>query len=59
MSITREQLLEIVTAMCEDYCRYPREWDEDQEGETLSDAVCDHCPLNKLGFVDVEEDADE
>lgn len=43
---------EIITRMCEDYCRYPREWDEEQEGVELIDSgICDSCPLNELGGV--------
>lgn len=44
-----EIIEEVVTRMCEDYCRYPREWDEETEGSTLVDSdVCINCPLNKL-----------
>lgn len=44
-----EQLEEIVKTMCDDYCRYPREWDEDAEGVPLCESeTCAACPLNKL-----------
>ena len=34
---------------CNDYCRYPRSWDEDAEGTELSESdVCANCPLNDL-----------
>ena len=43
------QLQEIAEAICNDYCRYPREWDEDAEGvELCASEVCAACPLNKL-----------
>ena len=48
MSIT-EILEDIREQMCNDYCRYPREWDEETEGCELIDSdVCVACPLNKL-----------
>lgn len=35
--------------MCEDYCRYPREWDEEKEGVELYESeICANCPMNKL-----------
>ena len=44
-----EQLEEIVNTMCDDYCRYPREWDEDAEGVPFCESeTCAACPLNKL-----------
>lgn len=42
-----EQLEEIVKTMCDDYCRYPREWDE-SDGELCESEHCTNCPLNKL-----------
>jgi len=39
---------EILEEICDHYCRFPYEWDEDEKGETLIDAICVHCPLNKL-----------
>ena len=34
---------------CNDYCRYPREWDEDAEGTELSESdICANCPMNDL-----------
>lgn len=48
MSIT-EILEDVREQMCNDYCRYPREWDEEAEGCELIDSdVCANCPLNKL-----------
>ena len=34
--------------MCDDYCRFPREWDEEAEGLTVEDGACAYCPLNFL-----------
>ena len=40
---------EIKDRMCNDYCRYPREWDEEKEGQELCESdVCGNCPLNRL-----------
>ena len=50
MSIT-EIIEEIKTAMCNDYCRFPREreWVEEEEGQELCENdVCAACPLNRL-----------
>ena len=37
---------EKLRAFCEDYCRYPNEYNEDEEGRTLEDAICVDCPSN-------------
>ena len=43
------QLQEIADQICNDYCRYPQEWDEDQTGIELSESeICANCPLNRL-----------
>ena len=40
---------EIKDAMCNDFCRYPREWNEEKEGcELCESSVCSACPLNRL-----------
>ena len=39
---------ELKQEMCEHYCKYPNEWDEEKEGLTLVDAICQNCPLEKL-----------
>ena len=40
---------DIKTEMCEDYCRYPREWDGEAEGcELYESEICANCPLMKL-----------
>lgn len=44
-----QTIIAVAAAMCDKYCRYPYEWDEEKEGQTLDDAVCKDCPLNMLG----------
>jgi hypothetical protein len=44
-----EIIEEIKTQICEDYCRYPRDWDEIEEGMELIDSdICTNCPLGRL-----------
>lgn len=47
---TVSQIIEEVKyRMCNDYCRYPNEWDEEKEGKDLSESIyCMVCPLNRL-----------
>ena len=48
MSVT-EIIEEVKEQMCNDFCRYPREWDEEKEGcELCESEVCTTCPLNRL-----------
>lgn len=48
MSIT-EQIEKVKEDICQHYCKYPNEWDEEAEGVELCDSdVCRDCPLNKL-----------
>lgn len=48
-TIISETIEEVKTAICNDYCRYPREWDEQVEGmELCESAICEDCPLNRL-----------
>ena len=48
MTVT-QILEEVKNQICNDFCRYPREWDEEVEGCELIDSdVCANCPLNKL-----------
>ena len=48
-STVSETLEEVKVAICEDYCRYPREWDEEAEGMELYESeICEKCPLNRL-----------
>ena len=38
-----------LSRFCEDYCRYPRDWDEEGEGMELIDSdICTNCPLGRL-----------
>lgn len=47
-SIT-QVLQQVVETMCNDYCRYPREYDEDADGVPLCESeICAACPLNRL-----------
>lgn len=40
---------EVKNAICNDYCRYPREWNEEEQGMDLIDSdICANCPLNRL-----------
>lgn len=42
-----EIMNEIMTEMCENYCKYPHQkWEHD---EAMYEQVCSDCPLNKLG----------
>ena len=44
-----EILEEVKEQMCDDYCRYPRDWDEEGEGmELIYSDICTNCPLNRL-----------
>ena len=46
---TIPQILEsIAEAMCNEYCRYPLEWDEEKDGELADSEICANCPLNRL-----------
>ena len=48
-NIINETFEEVKVSMCEDYCRYPREWNEEEEGAELIDSeICRTCPLNRL-----------
>ena len=43
------QMQDIVDEMCDKYCKYPKEWDEEAEGIELSESdICLNCPLNRL-----------
>lgn len=43
-----KDLEEILTEICDRYCKWPEIWDEEKEGMTLMDAKCADCPLNRL-----------
>ncbi len=39
----------VVDDMCQNYCKYPDNWDEEAEGVELSESdICANCPLNRL-----------
>ena len=43
---------EIAAEICEKYCKYPDEYDEEKEGVPLCDSeICKNCPLNKITAV--------
>lgn len=50
MTETIPKILEQVTEeMCDKYCKYPEQWDEEAEGVELSESdICKNCPLNRL-----------
>lgn len=40
---------EIANEMCDKYCKYPDQWDEEKEGIPLEESeVCDKCPICRL-----------
>ena len=41
-----EEVEDIKTQMCDHYCRYRDEWDEDNG--PIEDAICKSCPLTRL-----------
>ena len=44
------EILEMVTEiMCNNYCKWPEQWDEEKEGIQLCESeICAKCPLNFL-----------
>jgi hypothetical protein len=47
MSVT-EIIDEVRERMCNKYCKYPYEWDEETQGELSESEICASCPLNRL-----------
>lgn len=49
-SVTPQQTCEEenLSRFCDDFCRYPREYDEEKEGEYMTEKVCSTCPLGRL-----------
>jgi hypothetical protein len=44
-----DQLLDIAEAICNNYCKYPEQWDEEKMGVELSESkFCQECPLSRL-----------
>ncbi len=40
---------EVKIEICDNYCRYTKEWDEEKEGiELYASEICEKCPLNRL-----------
>lgn len=47
--ITVADLLDYVAAkICDDYCKYPEQYGEDNEEELYK--YCEKCPLSRLGI---------
>ena len=44
------QLLEeIANSFCDNYCKWPGQWDEEKEGfELCMSPICANCPVNQL-----------
>lgn len=42
------ELNNAATQICDKYCKFPYEYDEEMEGESMADRICKNCPLNKL-----------
>lgn len=45
MMTVSEMLQEIADEMCDKYCKYPYEWDEEKDGQLCESEVCKNCPL--------------
>ena len=44
-----EEFEDIKEQMCNEYCKYPLQWDEEVMGYELCESeVCANCPLNRL-----------
>ena len=44
-----QMLQEVVDVMCDKYCKWPDEWNEEAKGMELSESdICLNCPLNRL-----------
>lgn len=49
MKKVSELLQEIADEICDKYCKYPEQWDEEKEGcELCNSDICKNCPLNRL-----------
>lgn len=47
--LVKAEIEEVKEIMCDEYCRWPREYDEVEEGIPLSStAICTQCPMNRL-----------
>lgn len=45
MMTVSEMMQEIADEMCDKYCKYPYEWDEEKDGQLCEREVCKNCPL--------------
>ena len=44
-----EQFANIAEEVCNNYCKYPEQWDEEKEGIELSESdICANCPLSRF-----------
>ena len=49
MKTISQQIEDIATDFCRNYCKWPDQFDEEAEGCELSESEhCSNCPLNKL-----------
>ena len=49
METVTQILEEVKDTMCNSYCKYPYEWDEEKEGcELCESEICENCPLSRL-----------
>ena len=49
MKSIAEVIEEVKESICNDYCRYPHEWNEEERGIELCESeICQNCPLNRL-----------
>lgn len=49
MKSVSEIIEEVKEQICNDYCRYPRDWNEEERGIELCESeICQNCPLNRL-----------
>ena len=47
--LTEEYIEDVCQEICECYCKYPEQWDEEKEGmELIESDICQNCPLNRL-----------
>lgn len=48
MTVT-EQIEAIAEEFCMNYCKWPDQWDEEEEGCELSESKhCQNCPISRL-----------
>lgn len=43
------ELEHIAAQICDKYCKYPEQWEEEKEGKELYESeICKNCPLTRL-----------